>query len=102
VETAPDLPPEALQTLRQAMSAEAGVVRDAVGLGRLLITIEALAARHGWSLPLVTARLIAAAALARRESRGGHFRRDFPQTDAVGLRTVGTLTKLTAHAAIAA
>ncbi|HEV2652428.1 MAG TPA: hypothetical protein VGU69_14295, partial [Rhizomicrobium sp.] len=37
------------------------------------------------------ARLVTAAALTRRESRGGHYRSDFPQTDAVGKRTFMTL-----------
>jgi len=78
VVTAPDLPDDALQALRQAMSADAGVVRDAEGLARLLDLIGELETRHGRSAPLVAARLVAACALARRESRGGHFRADFP------------------------
>ncbi len=38
-----------------------------------------------------TATLIAAAALMRRESRGAHYRSDFPQTDARGQRSRLTL-----------
>ena len=38
-----------------------------------------------------TAKLVAAAALARHESRGAHFRSDFPQTDANGTRSFLTL-----------
>ncbi|WP_374569312.1 L-aspartate oxidase [Phenylobacterium sp. J426] len=75
--TAPELPPEGLKALRQAMSRHAGVVRDAQGLGRLLNLIDGLEAAYGRSAPLVAARLVAASALARRESRGGHFRADF-------------------------
>ena len=30
---------------------------------------------------LIVARAVVASALARRESRGGHFRTDFPDTD---------------------
>ncbi len=75
---AADLPGPALQALRQAMSRDAGVVRDAAGLTRLIDLIDALEAAHGRSAPLVAARFVAAAALARRESRGGHFRADFP------------------------
>jgi L-aspartate oxidase len=48
---------------------DAGLEREAAGLARLR------ADRH----PL--ARLVAAAALAREESRGAHVRTDFPRTD---------------------
>ncbi|HVK41242.1 MAG TPA: L-aspartate oxidase [Phenylobacterium sp.] len=73
---APDLPPEALAQLRLAMSRDAGVVRDAAGLERLIIELEALEAAHGRAAPLVAARLIAEAALARTASLGAHFRAD--------------------------
>jgi L-aspartate oxidase len=55
--------------LRRAMWEHAGLVRDAAGL-------EALREQ---SHPL--ARLVAEAALAREESRGGHFRVDHPAED---------------------
>ncbi|MGA0605334.1 L-aspartate oxidase [Phenylobacterium sp. VNQ135] len=76
--TAAELPPEGLKALRQAMSRHAGVVRDAEGLARLVHLIDGLEAAYGRSAPLVAARFTAAAALARRESRGGHYRADFP------------------------
>jgi L-aspartate oxidase len=74
-----DLPDAALQTLRRAMSRDAGVVRDGGGLTRLVGEIDALEAAHGPALPLVAARLVAEAALARRESRGAQYRTDYPQ-----------------------
>jgi len=76
--SAPPLPLEALQRLREAMSRHAGVVRDAEGLAALLAEIAALEAAHGRAASLVAARLVAGCALERRESRGGHFRTDFP------------------------
>ena len=79
---APDLPDAALQTLRRVMSADAGVVRDGAGLRRLVSTIAALEAAHGAALPLIAARLVAEGALARRESRGAHFRSDHPDLGA--------------------
>ncbi len=80
--TAPDLPDAAVAALRAGMSREAGVVRDARGLTHLAGWLDALEAAHGRALPLVAARLVVDAALARRESRGGHFRADFPSTAA--------------------
>jgi L-aspartate oxidase len=55
--------------LREAMWRDAGLVRDAAGLGELA------------GSPHTLARLIAKGGLARRESRGGHFRADFPFED---------------------
>lgn len=74
----PDLPPEALAELRLAMSRDAGVVRDAAGLTRLIALIDQLQAAHGRALPLVAARLVAEAALTRGASLGAHFRSDGP------------------------
>jgi L-aspartate oxidase len=74
----PDLPADALRTLRTAMSRDAGVVRDGAGLTRLIGEIEGLEAADGRAPPLVAARIVAEAALDREESRGGHFRADFP------------------------
>ena len=70
----PDLPaavprPRVGAALRAALWQGAGLVRDAAGLRGLL------AAEH----PL--AMLVAACALKREESRGAHFRADFPNED---------------------
>ncbi len=61
--------PQVTRELRAAMWEDAGLVRDAAGLQRLTKS------------PHLLARLIARSALAREESRGGHFRADFPFED---------------------
>ena len=62
--------------LRALMTDRVGVVRDGGGLELAVETIDAIKEGSGSSLPLVAAGLIAAAALARRGSVGGHFRSD--------------------------
>jgi L-aspartate oxidase len=74
---------QAISELRQAMSKLAGVERDGAGLSELLQHIERLQKRHGEADVLATARLVAGSALARSESRGAHWRSDFPQAATV-------------------
>jgi L-aspartate oxidase len=85
-----DLTGEQMAALREQMSLGAGVARDAAGLTRLIFWLSRLDA-HGETLPLVAARLVAEAALDRRESRGAHGRLDFPAADTVALHTSRTL-----------
>lgn len=87
VRPAADLPPGALAELRDGMCRWAGVERDAEGLTALLALIDRLEVGTPGAPPLIAARLIARAALDRRESRGGHFRADSPATDAVARHT---------------
>ena len=74
------MPPGVSQTLRNAMTQYCGVRRKASGLNHLIDLIDQLIHQVGRANPLIASRVIACAALAREESRGGHFRTDFPET----------------------
>lgn len=88
-----DLPEAGLAELRAAMTDHVGVVRDAAGLSGVLALIDRLEAENGPAAPLIAARLIVQAALDRRESRGGHYRSDYPETAAEARRTRVRLTQ---------
>lgn len=94
-----------IQRLRDTMWQHAGILREAQGLQTALDTlqdIESEANRLGlFSLVpmgvelrnmLVTSRLICQAALWRTESRGGHCRIDYPQTDDIGRHSLQALS----------
>jgi L-aspartate oxidase len=76
--------------LRRTMARDAGVVRDARGLERARDRVDALCKEHGRANELIAARLIVTAAHARAESRGAHFRSDFPHAAAAPERSYVT------------
>jgi L-aspartate oxidase len=74
------LPPAADATpIRPLLDKTLGVVRDRTGLENAIGHLRRLAFTEGTSAdPALVALFIAEAALRRQESRGGHWRRDFP------------------------
>jgi L-aspartate oxidase len=77
---------ELTAAVRLLMWEKVGLVRDEAGLASALAGLDRLAARYPETAGearnlLAVARLVTAAALARRESRGGHFRSDLPAPD---------------------
>jgi L-aspartate oxidase len=79
--------PSSLESFRTLMYRHAGIVRSNLGLSMILqesdaiesdvISPENCSARNIYQV----GKLIALAALARRESRGAHLREDYPQVD---------------------
>lgn len=89
----------AVQRLRTIMTRDAGVVRNARSLRRALNEMGDLAEVSGSDRVLLNmilaARFIAAAALKRKESRGGHYRSDYPgAVPGLAKRTFMTLDDL--------
>lgn len=79
------------ERVQQTMSRHVAVVRDAVGLATAAADLDAVleelrslnvAGRRGWEPRnmALAARAVVAAAMLRAESRGAHFRSDYPET----------------------
>jgi L-aspartate oxidase len=87
-------PPCSLAELQALMWEDAGLVREAAGLARAGATLAAWEAElpapatradHELANLLLVGRLVVAAATLRQESRGAHYRSDFPEPSADGL-----------------
>lgn len=76
--------------VRDLMWSGAGLERDAAGLQRVLGELGEVAVEGLGELAMmvVVARLVARAAAARTESRGAHFRSDFPRAGGCWLQDV--------------
>lgn len=95
----PELRAAAVARLREIMTTLVGVVRIESGLRKALEALAVLDRESSGDTVLanmiLTARLITASALQRKESRGGHYRSDFPDADpALAQRTFMTLADL--------
>ncbi|MER9947326.1 L-aspartate oxidase [Mesorhizobium sp. M0047] len=95
---AADLPAPDPRPVRPLVSRALGVTRDGEGLKEAARALLPLSQRHdAGSDPAAVGLMIAVAALQRRESRGAHYRTDFPYQAAVARRS-----EITLDAAIAA
>ncbi|TLG75182.1 L-aspartate oxidase [Methylocystis sp. B8] len=84
-----------IEELRDLMSANVGVIRNGPSLA---VAVKSIRRMMSWTSDiearnmLTTALFVAATALERRESRGAHFRSDFPQADVtLARRSLNTL-----------
>jgi L-aspartate oxidase len=74
-------PPELLSQVQDVMWTCAGIVRDGAQLQHGLSNLLALQDRYPHAAAVYTALLVVQSALLREESRGAHYRSDFPKTE---------------------
>nr|WP_319516188.1 L-aspartate oxidase [uncultured Cohaesibacter sp.] len=77
-------PKEDVAKLRATMSRYVGVERDGSGLKtalQIIAELEQKAVTDSFRNQLITSKLITVAAYLRKESRGGHFRKDYPHQE---------------------
>lgn len=77
--------------IRALMSDNVGVIRNKTLLGQAIDFLSPLATRSDAAL---VGLMIAQCAFRREESRGAHFRSDFPQTESIGRRSCFRLSDL--------
>jgi L-aspartate oxidase len=87
--------PPVPRQLREVLTRFAGLERDDAGLKEALTRIEQIERAGGHEPSLlnmtVTAKMVVAGALVRHESRGGHYRSDYPEASTTVARTFMTL-----------
>ena len=75
--------------VKRIMWQRVGIVRDEESLTQAIHELESIATRplntRSWNF-VTLARLVAEAALSRRESRGAHYRQDYPERDDVNFQ----------------
>nr|WP_319484133.1 L-aspartate oxidase [uncultured Cohaesibacter sp.] len=75
-------PRQDIERLRATMSRYVGVERDGEGLKKaleIIAELEARAVNDSFRNHLIASKLITVAAFLRTESRGGHYRTDYPE-----------------------
>jgi L-aspartate oxidase len=87
-----------ISRLRTLMARAAGVARDRKGLVEALAAVEEMSGAG--ASPLLAARLILEGALGREESRGAHYRLDFPEASPTAQRTFMTYADGVVRAAL--
>ncbi|OPG16990.1 L-aspartate oxidase [Ferroacidibacillus organovorans] len=76
-----DLAEDVLIDVQEILWKTAGMVREQKTMEQGLHALRALAEEHGMSFAVETATLILQSALSRKESRGAHYRSDYPRVD---------------------
>ncbi len=101
VPTVTALPRSDPSSVRPLATKYLGLIRDEVGLRQVISKLSPLLETAACaSDPALVALSIAVFSDLRRESRGGHYRSDFPNPEANAQSVLMTLTEVLAHASL--